>query len=140
MCLTHFSIARALLALGDWIAAAAELPGLGASFLANRLRSGLVGNRGKASPGTRSGHGGWEMETRMGAPWAAPCARPWPWWRRGPRRRWHSGPDLPFRMATPAVPGAGPAAWASLGASRARPLIRHDSSIRDEMPAKSFSV
>lgn len=24
-----------------------------------------------------------------------------------PRRRWHSGPDLPFRMASPASPRAG---------------------------------
>lgn len=69
MCLTHFSIALALLALGDWIAVAAEPPGLGASFLPNPVCSG-VGNRGKASPGTRSGRRGavTGMETRVGAP------------------------------------------------------------------------
>lgn len=53
-----------------------------------------------------------------------------------PPRRWHSGPDLPFRMASPASPSTQSAALLLAP----RPLIRHDSSIRAETPAKSFLV
>lgn len=157
MCLTHFSSAWASLALGYWIAVAeaqgapllAEatvLRGFRVSLPPNPIFSGLVRKRRKASLGT------------VGASWLDAETRGW-----GQKRSWTlavPGSSCPSLAVVPAVAWPPPALaqWPRSaiphgfpGCPRGRapagralaprlPVIQHDSSIRDEMRAKSFSV